>query len=177
MVKRTFEVVVLAQGRRIGSFSLGYKNLRGFIASMSDEPENSRLFHFASEHASSFVRAAVAGKSCLLPETVEVLSKDTCWEVLKELLHSDAFQESATTEKLKEIAAAYPSAAVLLAGIMTSFPRCDHRELAEFLFQNPEPDVHWALAGNEEIPKSVLERLAGHPDPLIAKTAASTLSV
>lgn len=170
-----FYVVAMQDGKEVLKKKLSYEAVSNVVSNASDGSENDDLFAVASKHASSNVREQVAYKDHLADETVEHLSDDKSIAVLRNLVRSQKFKETANTEKLKSLISLDVEIASSIAGDIESYAEADKDELLADLLQNSDPYVLGSLAGSYSTPKKTLKLLVKNADPYVASQAKSRL--
>jgi hypothetical protein len=170
-----FYVVAIQDGKETVKKKLSYEAVSNMVSNASDGSENEDLFIVASKHPSSNVREQVAYKDKLSDEVVDLLSEDKSVAVLRNLVRSQKFKDTASTDKLKSLMSLDVEIAYNIAGDLESYSDADKDELSTFILQHSDPYVLGALAGSYSTPKKTLKLLLKNSDPYVAAQAKSRL--
>ena len=159
----------------IASKVLSYEDVSSIISALQDNESNQKIFEAGAIHSASNVREQVASKDNLSEAAVKILVKDKAINVLRNLVRSQKFKETADQKTLEEFIDRDPEVAQSIAGDLDSFSEADQNALAQKLASHADLTVLNALAGSYNTPKKILKTLSGHSDPYIASQAKDQL--
>lgn len=151
--------------------SLSADALADLFRSVPDSPEMSWLFDLAARHPAMKVRAAVARRENLSPDTVRLLANDVCAEIRRQLVSSSALKRHADTQMALRLAASDPTIAEELAEYLHDFTFCNVARVEAELADHPDPSVRLFLAQNGQVSARTLKLLALDDDPGVAESA------
>lgn len=171
-----FRVDVSSEDEELVSIPLSFDRFAELLYELDDKPDNRDVFDLLARHSSQRIRLDIARKANLSPESFDALSRDSCIDVLENLVQSDAFRELATLEQLERMINASPEVARQIACALGYFPRCSEEGLLEFLLRTDDPQVLEGLAESVKTPEEVLESLSEHPDPGVVAMARQNLA-
>ncbi len=171
----TFKLVVTEGDKPVYSANLSYEAVSDFVTNFPDKSDSNDFFILAAQHPVSTVREQVAYKDSLNSDTVEILKNDASISVLRHLVRSSAFRETASQDYLEKIIPLDVEIARNIASEIQLFEQADVNKLATFLAGNPDPSVAASLAQNYSTPKKILKALTTHKDPYIAAEAKARL--
>lgn len=174
--KLEFKLVVSENGNEVLSTTLSYEAMRNIISNASDNKDNSELFSLAAKHPAAEVREQVAHKDNLLPDAIELLSKDKSVSVLRNIVRTKKFKESASFEELGALLALDSEIAESIARDVEDYTEVDTNKLAQAIAEHPDPMVVAGLAGNYSTPKKILKSLLKHSDPYVVSEAKERLN-
>jgi hypothetical protein len=157
------------------SIELAADQVDDLVYRMDDIEENSAFFDLFAFHPASAVRKAVANKDLLSDDTVAMLSKDSAFEVRRNLLTSRRGREFIGEEALLNIIATDVDAAEMIAGNIESYQQISTEKLGKLLEAHTDPRVRKALAGNGNAPKRLIKALVRDEDRGVRTAAANTL--
>ena len=170
-----FKLVIVESGKEIASKVLSYEDVSSIISALQDNESNQKIFEAGAIHSASSVREQVASKDNLSESAVKVLVQDKAINVLRNLVRSQKFKETADQKTLEELIDRDPEVAQSIAGDLDSFSEADQNALAQKLASHVDLTVLNALAGSYNTPKKILKTLSGHSDPYIASQAKEQL--
>jgi hypothetical protein len=173
--KIIFKIVVLEDGKEKFSENLSYEAASNIVSNFPDRIESNEFFLLAAQHPASTVRENVAYKDKLTSDVVEILANDGSVAVLRNLVRSNAFRETASQDLLEKLISLDVEIAQSIAGSVESFEQADANKLAAAIATHEDPSVVSSLAGNYSTPKKILKTLINHPDPYVASEAKSRL--
>mgnify|MGYP006276999887 CR=1 FL=1 len=151
---------------------LGFQALSVLIQALPEDPDLSVFYFEQASHPSSSVRAAIASKSHLSPQTIHRLAQDPSSAVLEALLYNPSVHRYLNSTELAGMMSRSVRAAELIAHSVFSLQ--DPETLIQLLISHSDPEVRFALASSIQTP-SVLEALLEDEDSGVVNAAKRSL--
>jgi hypothetical protein len=164
----TVKVVISEGSKEVLSAPISYNSFATVVSEISDSEANQAFFAEAAKHAAPNVRENVAYKENLDKATVDLLSKDTSVNVLRNLVRTVAFKKYAKQDLIEKLIATDAEVATTIAGDLEAYEQGDMNKSIDLIIKMNNPFVINSIANNYSTPKKVLKTLMSYPDPLIA---------
>jgi len=164
----TVKVVISEGSKEVLSVPISYNSFATVVSEISDSEANQAFFAEAAKHAAPNVRENVAYKENLDKATVDLLSKDTSVNVLRNLVRTAAFKKYAKQDLIEKLIATDAEVATTIAGDLEAYEQGDMNKSIDLIIKMNNPFVINSIANNYSTPKKVLKTLMSYPDPLIA---------
>ena len=145
--------------------------IAGICSSLPDQSAPELLVALAA-HNSSMVQCAIASRSDLPSEALEILIANGNKQVRRALICSESFKVSVNTDLLIEWCSDDAEFAASTARQIMEFENADSDQLFEVLSEHVDPDVRRELARAWNLPKSKRKKLLNDIDFGVARAAS-----
>jgi hypothetical protein len=164
----TVKVVILEGSKEVLSTPISFNSFASVVSDTADSESNQEFFALAAKHLAQNVRENVAYKDNLDKATVDLLSKDSSVNVLRNIVRTAGFKKYAKQDLIEKLIQQDADVAQTIAGDLESYEQADANKIIDLVIKLNNPYLINSIASNYSTPKKILKTLMAHPDPLVA---------
>lgn len=123
------------------SIEIGHSNLAAIVGWLDDDMHHAFFFSMLVHHPASEVRRAVAGKSSLPIEVLEVLMGDACVEVVRQVANNERALELFELSTIREMIRRDVCVAADIADNLYMVRESVREDVIQTLLQHADPKV------------------------------------